>query len=33
MFDQLFTAPHALERYFSSPLVEERLRYLAHCAA
>jgi site-specific recombinase XerD len=33
MFDQLFTSPHAVERYSSSPLLEERLRYLAHCAA
>ena len=32
MFDQLFTAPQAIERYTSSPLLEERLRYLAHCA-
>ena len=33
MFDQLFTSPRALKRYASSPLVEERLGYLAHCAA
>lgn len=33
MFDQLFTSVRALERYSSSPLLEERLRYLAHCAA
>jgi len=33
MFDQLFTSPRALERYSSGPLLEERLRYLAHCAA
>ena len=33
MFDQLFTSPKAVGRYSSGPLVEERLRYLAHCAA
>ena len=33
MFDQLFTCPHAVERYRSRPLLEERLRYLAYCAA
>ena len=33
MFNQLFTSPRSLERYASSPLLEERLRYLAHCAA
>jgi integrase/recombinase XerD len=33
MFDQLFTSVRALERYSSGPLLEERLRYLAHCAA
>ena len=30
MFDQLFTSVRALERYSSGPLLEERLRYLAH---
>ena len=33
MFDQLFTSVRAVERYTSAPLVEERLRYLAQCAA
>ena len=33
MFNQLFTSPRSLERYVSGPLLEERLRYLAHCAA
>lgn len=33
MFNQLFTSPRSLERYASGPLLEERLRYLAHCAA
>ena len=32
MFDQLFTSPRALKRYSGGPLLEERLRYLAHCA-
>src|SRR6266550_3832522 len=30
MFDQLFTAPQTVKRYFCAPLFEERLRYLAH---
>ena len=33
MFEQLFTAPRAVERYCHAPLLDERLRYLAHCAA
>jgi hypothetical protein len=33
MFDQLFTSPRAIDRHSKSPLLEERLRYLAHCAA
>lgn len=33
MFDQLFKSPRAIDRHFTSPLLEERLRYLAHCAA
>src|SRR5712692_4572870 len=33
MFDQLFTCHRAGERYSSGPLVDERLRYLAQCAA
>ena len=32
MFDQLFTSPRAIERHLSGPLLEERLRYLTHCA-
>jgi integrase/recombinase XerD len=32
MFKQLFTAPPALERYSRAPLLDERLRYLTHCA-
>lgn len=32
MFYQLFQRPHAIKRYFSSPLLESRLRYLTHCA-
>ena len=33
MFNQLFTSPRSLKRYSSGPLLEERLRYLAHWAA
>src|SRR5437867_3533639 len=33
MFDQLFTSPRTVERYFNSPLLEERLGYLLHSAA
>jgi integrase/recombinase XerD len=33
MFYQLFTSPRAIDRHSRSPLLEERLRYLAHCAA
>lgn len=33
MFNDLFTSPKALDRYSSGPLLDERLRYLAHCAA
>jgi hypothetical protein len=32
MFEQLFTEPRAVERYSRAPLLDERLRYLAHCA-
>lgn len=32
MFDQLFTCPRAIERHQASPLQEERMAYLAHCA-
>jgi integrase/recombinase XerD len=33
MFDQLFTSSRTVERYSNGPLLEERLRYVAHCAA
>jgi integrase/recombinase XerD len=33
MFEQLFTTPRSVAHYSRAPLVEERLRYLAHCAA
>jgi integrase/recombinase XerD len=33
MFDQLFSCPHAVQRYVSAPLLEPRLQYLRHCAA
>jgi hypothetical protein len=32
MFQQLFERPHALDRQLTGPLLEERLRYLHHCA-
>lgn len=32
MFDQLFKSPRAIDRHSKSPLLEQRLRYLAHCA-
>jgi integrase/recombinase XerD len=32
MFDQLFTSQPAIQRHRNSPLLEERLRYLAHCS-
>jgi integrase/recombinase XerD len=32
MFSQLFNRPRALTRHTTAPLVEERLRYLSHCA-
>lgn len=32
MFDQLFKSRRAIDRHLTSPLLEERLRYLAHCA-
>ena len=31
MFELLFTRPSAIGRYRSAPLVNERIRYLAHC--
>ncbi len=31
MFDQLFKSRRAIDRHLTSPLLEERLRYLAHC--
>ena len=33
MFHQLFTCQRAVDRHSESPLLEERLRYLAHCTA
>jgi integrase/recombinase XerD len=33
MFDKLFERTHALNRQLAGPLVEERQRYLLHCAA
>ena len=33
MFEKLFKTPRTLERYSRAPLLDERLRYLAHCAA
>lgn len=32
MFNDLFTSPQAVDRYSSGPLLDERLRYLAHRA-
>jgi integrase/recombinase XerD len=32
MFQQLFERPHAIKRQSTSPLLEDRLRYLDHCA-
>jgi integrase/recombinase XerD len=32
MFQQLFERSHALQRQLTSPLLEERIRYLGHCA-
>jgi integrase/recombinase XerD len=33
MFNQLFKSGRAIDRHSKSPLLEERLRYLAYCAA
>jgi site-specific recombinase XerD len=33
MFHQLFQNPRAIKRHQAAPLLEERSRYLAHCAA
>jgi hypothetical protein len=33
MFEQLFQNPYALKRHQAAPFLEERSRYLAHCAA
>ncbi len=33
MFDQLFKSARAIARHSTGPLLEERLRYLTHCAA
>jgi len=32
MFDQLFTSQRTIDHHSNSPLLEARLRYLAHCA-
>ena len=32
MFETLFERPHALQRQLNGPLLEERLRFLRHCA-
>jgi hypothetical protein len=32
MFQQLFERSHSLNRQLTGPLLEERLRYLHHCA-
>ena len=32
MFEDLFTDGATIERYCTAPFLEERLRYLAHCA-
>jgi len=32
MFEALFTRRHTIARYRSAPLLDERLRYLRHCA-
>ena len=33
MFESIFSDPRAIARYRGAPLVEERLRYLTHCAS
>ena len=33
MFHQLYQCPRTIERHRAAPLLDERLRYLAHCAA
>jgi integrase/recombinase XerD len=33
MFEKIFTSAKAVDRYSNGPLLEERVRYLAHCAA
>ena len=32
MFEELFTRRAAIARHYATPLLEERLRYLVHCA-
>src|SRR3989454_8916088 len=32
MFDELFRSPAVVQRHRSSPLLQERLEYLQHCA-
>ena len=33
MFEKLFTSSKAVDRYSSGVLLEDRVRYLVHCAA
>ena len=33
MFEKLFTSSKAVDRYSNGSLLEDRVRYLAHCAA
>ncbi len=33
MFNQLYTSPRTINHHLTSPMLEERLRYLVHCAA
>ncbi len=33
MFDQLFTSRQAVDHHLNDPLLEDRLRYLTHCAS
>ena len=33
MFNQLFTSRQAIDHHENGPMLEDRLRYLAHCAA
>ena len=33
MFEKLFSSSKTIDRYSNGPLLEERVRYLVHCAA